>query len=94
MTAGNGTGATRVVMIRPLDVDAGTVEVLTTVDPELVREAKRDGDVSVVALAVATMLLMSVRASAPEPVAATAAVAIDALDAGMELVRQIVEGGS
>ena len=59
-----GIGTTRVVTIRPLDVDAGIVEVRALVDPELVQEAQRDGDGSVVALAVAMMLLMSVKASA------------------------------
>ena len=91
MSAETGTGTTRVVTIRPLDVDAGHVEVLAQVDPSLVREAQRDGDGSIVALAVATMLLMSVKASAPEPVATTAADAIKTLDSGMELVHQLME---
>ena len=86
-----GIGTTRVVTIRPLDVDAGIVEVRALVDPELVQEAQRDGDGSVVALAVAMMLLMSVKASAPEPVATTAADAIKTLDSGMELVHQLME---
>ena len=82
MSAETGTGTTRVVTIRPLDVDGGLVEVLAQVDPELVKEAQRDGDGSVVALAVATMLLMTVKPSASEPVATTAADAIETLDSG------------
>ena len=96
MSAGNGgrngTDGVRVFTVRPVDVEGGVVEVTAHIDPEVVRRAERDGDGSVVALAVAAGLLMALREKAPEPVAATAEAAVSVLDFGMAAIAEAVEG--
>ena len=89
MSAGNGgAGRVAVVHLVPVDLVRGRVDVRATISPEVALAAQDVKDGGVVALVIAQLLLESVAATAPRPVAGAAREALAALDAGMERARR------